>query len=77
MKQHYNNNYDLSYGYGNTPTYPLSNNRAFGASKQANLKEHGRSWHKDLDLIILDLPIEDDDYASYGSGGPAQAYQAG
>ncbi|GHO49452.1 hypothetical protein [Ktedonospora formicarum] len=57
-------------GYNNTLLYALRRYRAY----ETRNEESHRSWHRDGELIVLDLPMEEDDYASYGSGGPAQAY---
>lgn len=69
--QHYQtrNNVALN-GYTSASLYALRHYRAYDIRKE----EGSRSWHRDGELIVLDLPMEEDDYASYGSGGPAQAY---
>ncbi|GHO62153.1 hypothetical protein KSC_010450 [Ktedonobacter sp. SOSP1-52] len=68
---HYTNNYNHS-EYGSTPAYAYDVEHI--NHTHLEMETIKRLCRQDADTILLDLSSEYDDYADYGSGGPAQAY---
>lgn len=68
---HYTNNYNR-YEYGSTQAYAYDVEHI--SHTHLEMETIKRMCRQDADMILLDFSSEYDDYADYGSGGPAQAY---
>jgi hypothetical protein len=68
---HYTNSYNR-YEYGSTSAYAYDVELI--SHTHLEMEAIKRLCRQDANTIQLDLSSEYDDYADYGSGGPAQAY---